>query len=146
MVEDVGAMEDRPTATLVAVVDDDDLICNSIADLLMSAGIESCTFSSAEAFLASSEIHEVGCLITDIRMAGMTGLELQRQLTADHSWLPIIFITALGDTQLRVQALRAGAVEFLLKPVDDKVLLHSVQVALKCVSSALGPRESAGCQ
>lgn len=141
----VDAMEYQSTSKLVAIVDDDDLILNSIADLLMSAGIESRTFASAEEFLASSELHEVACLVTDIRMSGMTGLELQRKLTASHRWIPIIFITALADTQLRAQALRGGAVEFLLKPIDDGVLLSSVQAALKCVSSARGPRGRAKC-
>jgi two-component system, LuxR family, response regulator FixJ len=123
---------------LVAVVDDDDLIRNSIADLLSSAGIESQTFSSGEEFLADGASQEIFCLVTDIRMPGMTGLELQRKLLEHHSWLPIIFITALEDTRLRAQAMRAGAVEFLLKPVDDQVLLRSVQAALKCSSLAVG--------
>ena len=122
---------------LVAVVDDDDLIRNSIADLLSSAGIESRIFSSGEEFLADEDSQEILCLVTDIRMPGMTGLELQRKLAEHHSWLPIIFITALEDTRLRAQAMRAGAVEFLLKPVDDQVLLRSVQAALKCSSSVV---------
>ena len=123
---------------LVAVVDDDDLIRNSIADLLSSAGIESQIFSSGEEFLADGASQEIFCLVTDIRMPGMTGLELQRKLAEHHSWLPIIFITALEDTRLRAQAMRAGAVEFLLKPVDDQVLLRTVQAALKCSSLAVG--------
>jgi FixJ family two-component response regulator len=127
---------------LVAVVDDDDLIRNSIADLLSSVGIESQTFSSGEEFLAEGVSQEIFCLVTDIRMPGMTGLELQRKLAEHHSWLPIIFITALEDTRLRAQAMRAGAVEFLLKPVDDQVLLRSVQAALKCSSLAVGGETS----
>jgi FixJ family two-component response regulator len=123
---------------LVAVVDDDELLRNSIADLLSSAGIESQTFSSGEEFLADGASQEIFCLVTDIRMPGMTGLELQRKLADRHSWMPIIFITALEDTCLRAQAMRAGAVEFLLKPVDDLALLRSVQAALKCSSLALG--------
>lgn len=131
-------MGSTPKPVLVAVVDDDDLIRNSIADLLSSAGIESQTFSSGEEFLADGASQEIFCLVTDIRMPGMTGLELQRKLVEHHPWLPIIFITALEDTRLRAQAMRAGAVEFLLKPVDDQVLLRSVQAALKCSSLAVG--------
>jgi len=123
---------------LVAVVDDDDLLRNSIADLLSSAGIESQTFSSGEEFLANEASQETVCLVTDIRMPGMSGLDLQRKLAEHRAWVPIIFITALEDTRLRAQATRAGAVEFLLKPVDDQVLLRSVQAALKCSSLAVG--------
>jgi len=131
-------MEYQTRSKLIAVVDDDDLIRNSIADLLMSAGFESNTFASAEEFLASDEMHETTCLVTDIRMSGMTGLELQQKLAMDQCWMPIVFITALEDTQLRARALRAGAVEFLLKPIDDGVLLNSVQAALRCASLAFG--------
>ena len=145
MVKAVDAMEYQSTSKLVAIVDDDELIRYSIADLLMSAGIPSRNFASAEEFMASCDLHEVACLVTDIRMPGMTGLELQRKLAADRCWMPVIFITALADTQLRAQALRAGAVEFLLKPIDDGVLLSSVQAALKCVSSAHESRGRAKC-
>jgi FixJ family two-component response regulator len=145
MVKAVDAMEYQSTSKLVAIVDDDELIRYSIADLLMSAGIPSRNFASAEEFMASCDLHEVACLVTDIRMPGMTGLELQRKLVADHCWMPVIFITALADTQLRAQALRAGAVEFLLKPIDDGVLLSSVQAAIKCISSAHGSRGRAKC-
>lgn len=131
-------MENRPGRKTVAIVDDEELIRNSIADLLMSGGIASRTFASAEEFLAACEEQVFACLVTDIRMPGMTGLELQKRLAADQCWLPIIFITALGDTQLRAQALRGGAVEFLLKPIDDRVLLNSVEAALRCGSLALG--------
>lgn len=144
MLFEVGPMDSFSKHALVAVVDDDELIRNSIADLLLSAGIESRTFSSGEEFLADGIPQETMCLVTDIRMPGMTGLELQRELADHHSWVPIIFITALEDTRLRAQAMRAGAVEFLLKPVDDEVLLHSVQAALRCYS--LTPGRGTSCQ
>jgi FixJ family two-component response regulator len=127
-------------ANLIAVVDDDDLLRSSIADLLMSAGFEPRTFASAEEFLECSEMDAMACLVTDIRMSGMTGLELQRKLTGDGWWLPTIFITALEDTSLRSQALRGGAVEFLLKPIDDAVLLCSVEAALKSAFLERGGR------
>lgn len=130
-------MKQQARSRLVAIVDDDELIRNSIEDLLMSAGISALSFSSAEEFLDSGYANGTGCLITDIRMPGMSGLELQRTLATNQRWIPIIFITALADTRLRAQALRAGAVEFLLKPIDDEVLLNSVNAALKCASAEL---------
>jgi FixJ family two-component response regulator len=88
-------------------------------------------FASAEEFLKSGQYRQTACLITDIRMPGMSGLELQAQLNAEHCRIPTIFITAHGDAKLRMQALRAGAVEFLAKPFDDEALLESVRGALQ---------------
>ena len=88
------------------------------------------TFASAEEFLISGEEKRAACLIADIRMPGMSGLELQAKLNEAHQRIPIIFITAQGDEKLRLQALRAGAVEFLTKPFDDNALLESVRAAL----------------
>ena len=87
---------------------------------------------SAEEFLRSGRQHDTACLITDIRMPGMSGLELQAQLNADHCRIPTIFITAHGDAKMRMQAMRAGAVEFLAKPFDDEALLESVRAAMDC--------------
>jgi FixJ family two-component response regulator len=89
------------------------------------------TFSSGEEFLKSGQQHQTSCLIADIRMPGMSGLELQAKLNAEHCRIPTIFITAHGDAKMRMQALRAGAVEFLAKPFDDDVLLESVRAALE---------------
>ena len=88
-------------------------------------------FASAEEFLKSGQQREAGCLITDIRMPGMSGLELQAKLNAEACRIPIIFITAHGDEKMRMQALRAGAVEFMAKPFDDVALLESVRAALE---------------
>jgi FixJ family two-component response regulator len=115
---------------LVAIVDDDDSVRSTLQELLRSAGFASRAFESAEDFLASGYQLEVACLITDIRMPGMSGLELQAKLNTERCKIPTIFITAHGDEEMRFQALRAGAVEFLPKPFDDQVLIESVQVAL----------------
>jgi FixJ family two-component response regulator len=88
-------------------------------------------FASAEEFLQSGEQRQTACLIADIRMPGMSGLELQAKLNAERCRIPTIFITAHGDAKMRMQALRAGAVEFLAKPFDDEVLLGNVRAALK---------------
>lgn len=116
---------------VVAVIDDDDSVRTALQELLRSAGIAARSFASAEEFLKSGQQRLTGCLIADIRMPGMSGLELQAKLNADHCRIPTIFITAHGDEKMRMQALRAGAVEFLAKPFDDEALLDSVRAALE---------------
>ena len=116
---------------LVAIVDDDDLMRSALHGLLKAVGLPSRTFESAEEFLSSGQQHETACLIADIRMSGMSGLELQATLNAEHCRIPTIFITAHGDARMRMQALRAGAVEFLAKPFDNQALLDSVRAALE---------------
>jgi FixJ family two-component response regulator len=118
-------------ANMVAIVDDDDLMRTALQGLLKSAGLAAQAFVSAEEFLRSGRQHDTACLITDIRMPGMSGLELQAQLNADHCRIPTIFITAHGDAKMRMQAMRAGAVEFLAKPFDDEALLESVRAAME---------------
>src|ERR1700692_2632047 len=118
-------------AKLVAIVDDDDLIRSALQGMLKSVGLRSQAFASAEEFLASGQRHLTACVIADIGMPGMSGLELQARLNAEHCRIPTIFITAHGDTRMRMQALRAGAVEFLAKPFDDEVLLESIRAALE---------------
>jgi FixJ family two-component response regulator len=115
---------------MIAVVDDDDLMRSALLGLLKSAGLTSQAFASAEEFLKSGQQDQVGCLVADIRMPGMSGLELQAKLNADHYRIPTIFITAHGDEKMRMQALRAGAVEFMAKPFDDEALLERVRAAL----------------
>ena len=115
---------------VVAIVDDDDLMRAALQGLLKSAGLPTQAFASAEEFLGSGHQHDSACLITDIRMPGVSGLELQAQLNADHCRIPTIFITAHGDANMRMQAISAGAMDFLAKPFDDEVLLESVRVAM----------------
>lgn len=114
----------------VAIVDDDDSVRGALQGLLKAAGFSSQAFESAEEFLGSGHRLKTACLITDIRMPGMSGLELQARLNAEHCRIPTIFITAHGDEEMRFRALRAGAVEFLPKPFDDEVLVESVRAAL----------------
>jgi FixJ family two-component response regulator len=116
---------------LVAIVDDDDLVRTALQGLLKSVGVPAQAFSSAEDFLNSGQQRQTACLIADIRMPGISGLELQAKLNAEHCRIPTIFITAHGDAKMRMQALRAGAVEFLAKPFDDEALLESVRAALE---------------
>jgi FixJ family two-component response regulator len=118
-------------STFVAIVDDDDSMRSALQGLLKEAGLPARTFASAEEFLSSGEYHRTACLIADIRMPGMSGLDLQAALNAERVKIPTIFITAHGDARMRMQALRAGAVEFLSKPFDDEVLLESVRAALE---------------
>jgi FixJ family two-component response regulator len=117
-------------SSLIAVVDDDEAIREATESLLRSVGFRAVVFPSAEDFLRSSHLQDTACLIVDVRMPGMSGLELQRQLAAANYSMPIIFITAHGDEEARARALRAGAVAFLDKPFSDEVLLRAVQAAL----------------
>jgi FixJ family two-component response regulator len=117
--------------TLVAIVDDDDSMRGALEGLLKAVGLPALAFASAEEFLKSGQQHQTACLIADIRMPGMSGLDLQAKLNAEHCRIPTIFITAHGDAKMRLQALRAGAVEFLAKPFDDEALLESVRAALE---------------
>lgn len=116
---------------MIAIVDDDDSMRDAVQGLMKEAGFPARAFASGEEFLNSGEQHNAGCLIADIRMPGMSGLELQTRLNAERCKIPIIFITAHGDARMRMQALRAGAVAFLAKPFDDEVLLASVRAALE---------------
>src|SRR5437899_1269187 len=116
---------------LVAILDDDDSVRSALQGLLKAVGLPAQAFASAEDFLKSGQQHQIACLIADIRMPGMSGLELQAKLNAERCRIPIIFITAHGDEKMRMQALRAGAVEFMAKPFDDEALLESVRAALE---------------
>ena len=115
---------------LIAIVDDDESVQSALQDLIESDGLSTLCFGSAEQFLDSEARHKAACLIADIRMPGMSGLELQAKLKAETCPLPIIFITAHGEDEMRIQAMREGAVEFLTKPFNDAVLLEVVHAAL----------------
>ncbi len=114
----------------VAIVDDDESVQSALQDLMEADGLSARCFGSAEEFLASGLQRRAACLLLDIRMPGMSGLELQARLKADRFNTPIIFITAHGDSGVRMQAMREGAAEFLVKPFDDQVLLDRVRAAL----------------
>jgi FixJ family two-component response regulator len=116
---------------LVAIVDDDESVRSALQGLMKAVGLPARSFASAEEFLDSGQDAETGCLIADIRMPGMSGLQLQATLNANGCRIPIIFITAHGDEKMRMQALRAGAVEFVAKPFDDEALVATIRAALE---------------
>ncbi len=116
---------------LVAVVDDDESVRESLPDLLRQCGFEVKAFSSADEFLASDVVCRTRCLILDIAMPGMTGLDLQRELTSRRQEIPIVFITAHGDETTRPRVLRDGAVECLSKPFSETAVLAAVHAALR---------------
>jgi len=124
-------MANQGKTKLVAIVDDDDLMRGALQGMLKSVGLRSQAFASAEEFLTSGQQNHTACLIADIRMPGMSGLELQAELNDEHHQIPTIFITAHGDEKMRMRAFEAGAVEFLAKPFDDEALLESVRAALE---------------
>jgi len=116
---------------LISVVDDDDSVRESLGGLIRSLGFAVKAFASAEEFLTSDRLPDTDCLILDVRMPGMNGLELQRQLAASHMSIPVIFITAHGDEEARVRARNGGAVDYLLKPFSEEALLNAIDAALK---------------
>jgi FixJ family two-component response regulator len=118
------------TDATIFVVDDDASLRKSLLWLLRSAGWHAEAFASAEEFLARPPFSGTGCLILDVRMPNVTGPDLRDRLAASHSMLPIIFLTGHGDVPTGVDAIKKGAVDFLLKPVDDEVLLQAIQRAV----------------
>jgi FixJ family two-component response regulator len=116
---------------IISIVDDDDALRNSLDDLIQSIGFRTRGFPSAEAFLNSNHASDTACLILDVRMPGMNGLDLQRQIVAANWRVPIIFITAHADDNARARALEAGAVAFLYKPFREEELLNAIDAALK---------------
>ena len=120
-----------PGVLLIAIVDNDDALRASLDDLIRSVGFLTQGFASAEAFLSSQHIHDTACLILDVRMPGMSGLELQSQMVAANWSIPIIFITAHVDDAARARALAAGAVDFLYKPFREEDLFNAINAALK---------------
>jgi two-component system, LuxR family, response regulator FixJ len=118
------------TSKLIAIIDDDESMQDSLRDLIECTGLEARCFGSAEEFLESGLHRQAACLITDILMPKMSGLELQTRLKDEECDIPIIFITAYGDASMRIQAMREGAVEFLAKPFDHQLMLKTVRAAL----------------
>ena len=116
---------------MVAIIEDDESYRLDVQRLMKSAGYSVQSFASAENFLNSGRQQETGCLIADIRMPGMSGLDLQAKLISDHYAIPTIFMTAHGDEKMRLQAMRAGAVKFFTKPFAAENLIEAVRVALE---------------
>jgi FixJ family two-component response regulator len=129
---------------VVFVVDDDRGIREAIKSLIASVGLRVDTFSTAQEFLAAPRPDAPACLILDVRLPGLSGLDLQRELTRAGTPIPIVFITGHGDVPMSVQAMKAGAVEFLTKPFRDQQLLDAVQQAIERDRVERGQRASLG--
>jgi FixJ family two-component response regulator len=115
---------------LIAIVDDDASVRDSTDSLVRSLGYVVSTFASAEEFLRSSDLDDLSCVIADVQMPGMSGVELQAHLLTQGNRLPFIFLTAFPDERIRAQALRAGAICYLTKPLDVDNLIEGLQAAL----------------
>jgi two-component system, LuxR family, response regulator FixJ len=120
--------KNKPT---VFIVDDDDAIRDSLQMLMSSVGLESACYASAREFLTSYDPDRPGCLVLDVRMPGMSGIDLQERLVAMNSILPIIFITGHGEVPMAVHAMRAGAVDFIQKPFSEQALLDQIHLAVE---------------
>lgn len=116
---------------VISIVDDDESVREATRGLVRSLGYRACTFSSAEEFLSSDSVQNTACLITDVQMPGLSGVELQRRLTADGLRIPIIFITAFPEAKLQARVLKAGAIGYLSKPFDENSLIGCLDTALK---------------
>jgi two-component system response regulator FixJ len=123
-----------PSQPIVHIVDDDKAIRDSLSFLMKSVGFESRAYTSAEAFLDQADLEKPGCLVVDVRMQGMSGLELQHLLSERGSKLPVIIITGHGDVPMAVQAMKAGAVDFLEKPYNNELLITRIRQCLKEIS------------
>ena len=120
-----------PKTPMISIVDDDQAVRNAIKALIRSLGYRVATFSSAEEFLKSERLHETSCLISDVQMPGLNGIELQDRLTANGHRIPIIFVTAFPDERVRDRAMQSGAVSFMSKPFSEANLIVCLDRALK---------------
>jgi FixJ family two-component response regulator len=116
---------------LISIVDDDDSVREATKCLVSSLGFATVAFASAEEFLRSEQVHDTSCLITDVQMPGLNGLELQEQLVQGGHHIPVIFMTAFPEERLRTRAIEAGAYGFLEKPFDDESLIGCLHSALE---------------
>lgn len=116
---------------MISIIDDNDSVRESLRRLMRSVGFPVNVFTSAEEFLNWDCLRNTDCLILDVRLPGMDGLDLQRHLAASHSEIPIIFITSYEDDEVRARAFNAGAVAYFLKPFNDEDLLNAIDAALK---------------
>ncbi|OAF13061.1 DNA-binding response regulator [Bradyrhizobium centrolobii] len=127
----MSTIVENPDRPRVLIVDDDEEIRSALRELLLSVGIDACCYASTQELLRADLPERPGCLILDVRMPGASGLDLQQHLTARGSTRPIIFLTGHGDIAMTVQAMKAGAVDFLTKPVRDQTLLDAVAAAIE---------------
>jgi len=134
----MGSIEVKPTLTktrTIAIVDDDEALREALGSVMKAAGFSTKTFASAEEFLACDDCEETACLILDVRLPGMNGIELRRRLADANNRLPIIFITGHGDASLRDSLIRAGAAAFFYKPVRSDALLKEIHAVLEKTSA-----------
>ena len=131
---------DKPAGATVFVVDDDASVREALSSLIRSIGLRVAVFSSAREFLREKAPDGPACLVLDVRMPRLSGMDLQRELTAANNHLPIIFITGHGDIPMSVRAMKAGAVEFLTKPFRDQDLLDAIQQAIERDAKAIEQR------
>jgi FixJ family two-component response regulator len=124
-------MDTEQPPSLLAILDDDESVQRALQDLIETEGLTALCFGTAGQFLDSADRHKASCLIADIHMPGMSGLELQAKLSDERCHIPTIFITGRGDIPMAVRAMRGGAIDFLAKPIDDAQLFNSVQRALQ---------------
>jgi FixJ family two-component response regulator len=122
---------DVSESTVITIVDDDESMREAMKSLMRSVGFRAETFASGEEFLNSDRLRDTACLILDLQMPGISGLELQNRLAALQKRVPVVFITAHGNEEDRKRALQAGAVDFLRKPFSEEALLDAVHVALE---------------
>jgi FixJ family two-component response regulator len=120
-----------PETQKISIVDDDEAVREALKSLLKSVGFQADTFASAEEFLSSGQLPCTACLILDVRMPGMSGVELHDRLSASHRGLPVVFISAHADDDARARALENGAVGFLQKPFSDEALLGAIDAAVR---------------
>jgi FixJ family two-component response regulator len=122
---------------MIVILDDDESVREATKFLVMSLGHPVLTFASAEEYLGSDQVSATSCLISDLKMPGMSGVELQKRLIADGHRIPIIFVTAFFEEEIRSRALRAGALGFLSKPFEDQSLIECLSKALQSDSPGL---------
>ncbi len=116
---------------MIAIVDDDESVREATKSLVRSLGYQAATFGSAEEFLGSTQLKSTSCLITDVRMPGMSGVELQDRLIADGRNMPTVFISAFSDERVRQKVLESGAIGYLRKPFEEDRLIECIDTALK---------------
>jgi FixJ family two-component response regulator len=124
-------LRDQPEPPLVVIVDDNAAVRDAVHELMLSAGMDCVCFASTRELLEANVLDRPGCLILDVRMPGLSGLDLQHHLTASGNRKPIVFLTGHGDIPMTVQAMKAGAIDFLTKPVRDQTLLDAVIAGIK---------------
>ena len=133
-------IDNNPSKGAVCIVDDDPAILRALSRLVRSVGLIASTFESPQEFLDSAKPATAGCIILDVKMPGLDGLELQRKLLEQSTDFPIIFLTAYGDIPMAVAAMKSGAIDFLSKPCDDKILIAAIDLALIKSSKAMTVR------